>query len=133
MLIFTANQLVAHAIGDYVIQSDWMANKKTQSYWVALVHAMTYSISFFFLTPEMTWKALVVIVVSHSIIDRWRLARYVCWLKNFLAPSSKNYPWNECKGTGYHEKTPAWLAVWLMIITDNLMHLFINAAALQYL
>lgn len=28
MSFFTADQLVAHAVGDYIIQSDWMAENK---------------------------------------------------------------------------------------------------------
>lgn len=30
-------------------------------------------------------------------------------------------------------ETPPWLAVWLMIIADNALHLLINAAAVTWL
>lgn len=144
-MLFTPDQLIAHAVGDYVLQSDWMANEKTKKSVAALAHVVTYTLPFLFLTQN--WRALLIIAGSHFIIDRWRLARYVCWLKNFLQPPTVevtqtpygdhdewtwNHPWSECSGTGYHQDRPAWLAVWLMIITDNLMHVSINALALRY-
>jgi len=144
--MFTADQLVAHAVGDYVLQSDWMANEKTKRSVAAVVHALCYTIPFVFLT--WSWQALLVVTVTHFVIDRWRLARFVCWVKNFLSPRRTEtpldmfggsdislwwHPWAECSGTGYHSSRPPWMAVWLMIIADNVMHVTINALALRYL
>ena len=92
---------------------------------------MTYTLPFLFLTRSVV--ALAVICVTHFVIDRWRLARYVVWVKNYLAPRGSNRPWSECVGTGYPAERPAWLAVWLLIIADNVMHVTINALALAYL
>jgi len=124
-------QLLLHLFGDYVIQSDWMAQKKTSESVPALVHAITYTLPFAILTGS--WQALVVICLTHFVIDRWRLARYVCWIKNIPSPKEFRHPWSECVGTGYHKDRPAWLAVWLLIIADNTMHLAINYFALKYL
>jgi hypothetical protein len=129
--MFSADQLVAHAVGDYVIQSDWMANEKTKRSIAALVHAVTYALPFLFLTQA--WLALLLIVGSHFAIDRWRLARFVCWAKNFAGPPSSWKPWAECAATGYHRDRPPWLAVWLLIIADNTMHVICNAVALRCL
>jgi hypothetical protein len=132
MSFVTADQLVCHAVGDYVFQSDWMANEKTKSTWPAVAHAITYTLPFILLTQDL--YILNVIAVTHAIIDRLRLARYVCWLKNFMSPRKDWWhPWKECVGTGYHEDRPPWLAVWLMIITDNIMHVAINAACLKWI
>jgi Protein of unknown function (DUF3307) len=84
MFTITANQLVAHAIGDYVLQSDWMASEKTKKSVAAVAHVLTYFLPFLCLT--LSWKALLFIIGTHFVIDRWRLARYVCWAKNWLAP-----------------------------------------------
>lgn len=127
-MLVTADQLVAHAIGDYVLQSDWMANEKTKRSVAALAHVVTYAIPFLYLTLDV--GVLAVIVGTHFVIDRWRLARYVCWVKNMLG---SYHPWSECSGTGYHKDRPPWLAVWLMIIADNIMHVLCNAIALKYL
>ena len=129
------SELLCHLFGDYIIQSDWMATQKTERWWPAFMHGWTYTIPFLFLTTNMT--ALLIICVSHIIIDRFRLARYVVWLKNFLAPIRKSEVelWNpsfaECRATGYPPDRPTWLTVWLMIIADNTMHLTINHFALM--
>lgn len=123
--------ILAHLIGDYVVQSDWMALEKTRRWWPALVHAITYGIPFVLITRS-PW-ALLVIVGTHAVIDRYRLARHVVWAKNMLAPRTYRHPWAECTATGYHRSRPDWLAVWLMIIADNALHLVINLAAVMWL
>ncbi len=143
--MITADQLLCHAIGDYILQSDWMANEKTKRSVAALAHVATYGLPFLLLRPS--WKAYAVIVGTHFIIDRWRQARYVVWTKNFIAPMSRNFnlylfggwemketaTWKSCKGTGYPKESPVWLAVWLLIIADNIMHVLINGLALRFL
>lgn len=129
--MITADQIVVHAIGDYVLQSDWMANEKTKQDWAAICHAFVYSIGFGVFAPSpMAW---LVIFGTHFLIDRYRLARYVVWAKNSLAPIGSNLPWAECSGTGYPPDRPAWLAVWLLIAADNILHVVINGAALKFL
>lgn len=123
--------LLAHLVGDYLLQSDWMATEKTKRWLPACAHAVTYGLPFLMVTQSPA--ALAVIVVTHAVIDRYRLARYVVWTKNFLAPRSHWHPWSECSATGYPQDRPQWLTVWLMIIADNAMHLVINAAAVQWL
>lgn len=41
------------------------------------------------------------------IIDHYRLARHISWVKNFLAPRSA-WPksWKECQATGYVRTSP---------------------------
>ena len=145
-------QLLAHLIGDYLLQSDWMAQNKTKQAWPALVHALTYSLLFIPLAmragaPQLCWFA---IVSTHFLIDRYRLARYVVWAKNFIAPKGsvparwngqeqrsyprRNWDWESCKDTGgYAPNTPAFMWIWLMIAADNTLHLCLNYLALRYL
>jgi len=129
MLSFTMSQLVAHLVGDYALQSDWMAGEKTASSGPAATHALTYALPFLFITDSP--QALIVICLTHFVIDRWRLARFICYAKNYLAPRRYWHSWSDCSGTGYHNSRPPWLATWLLIITDNTMHLICNAAALS--
>jgi hypothetical protein len=130
-ITFTAAQIVAHLVGDYLIQSDRMATEKTKaSFWCAL-HAVTYALPFLLLTRSPV--ALAVIVGTHFIIDRWRLARYVIWAKNGIGGSYR--PWSECSATGFpkeRDHASLWLTVWLLIIVDNTMHLCCNAVALGW-
>lgn len=129
--MITADQLLAHAVGDYVLQSHWMATEKTKRSMAAACHVAMYGLPFLLLRPSIA--AMAVILGTHFLIDRFRLARFVIWIKNFLAPSGFNPTWTACSGTGYAPDVPAWLSVWLLIITDNIMHIAINGLALKYL
>ena len=160
--MITANQLIVHAIGDYILQSDWMANQKTSRHLPCAVHAISYTLVFLLLTQSIL--ALLAICITHFVIDRWRLARYICWAKNWLAPPAPvpglykgnlppeggvieiigwptpvtswryaNKPWSACSKTGYDPARPDFHSVWLLIITDNILHILINAAAIRWL
>jgi hypothetical protein len=127
--MITADQLLLHVLGDYIVQSDWMATEKTKRSLAAVIHVVTYVLPFLLLTRSVA--ALAVIASTHFVIDRWRFARYVCWAKNWPWPGRR--PWAECRATGYPSATPVWLSTWLMIVVDNAMHVAINGAALRWL
>lgn len=120
--MFTADQIVAHLVGDYILQSHWMATEKVRNSLAAAVHAVTYTLPFAFIT----WSppALALICGTHFLVDRFRLARFVVWAKNGAR--------GPVTATGYTDDVPPWLAVWLLIIADNIVHLLINAAALRW-
>lgn len=119
---------LAHMVGDYLIQSDWMAVEKTRRWWPAIAHAVTYGLPFVFVTQSSA--ALAVIVGTHAVIDRYRLARHVVWAKNQLAP----YAFRPAHtSTGHADDRPAWLSTWLLIIADNVLHMLINVAAVVWL
>ena len=150
--------LLAHFVGDYLIQSDWMAAKKTSAWTPAWAHALSYAVCF---VPVLLaygddgWRAVTafwVIAITHLLIDRFRLARYLAWAKNQAAPRVWRHPWDgHVSGTGYHrpmtgpgprdpaewireecatQAKPDFMAVWLMIIADNTIHIAINSAML---
>jgi hypothetical protein len=125
-------ELLAHLLGDYVLQSDWMAQEKTRRWGVAIVHAVVYSLPFLLLcSPSL--EAMAVIIPTHAVIDRLRLAKYVCYAKNFMAPRWYWHLWKDCEATGYHKDRPPWMSVWLLILADNTLHLLINHGALSLL
>jgi hypothetical protein len=134
--VFTAGQLVAHLVGDYLLQSHWMATEKTRSWPVALLHGVTYGLPFLLLEPS--WPAWAAIVTSHAVIDRCRLARVVVWVKNLAGPRAwrglTRAPWPRADSdTGYPLEVPAWLSTWLLIAADNTIHVLCNAAAVTWL
>lgn len=122
-----AEQLVAHALGDYVLQSHWMATEKTKRWLPAVAHGLTYVLPFFLLTQSPL--ALLVVFGTHVVIDRFRLARYLVWAKNHIAPVRPG----PLTATGYPDDAPPWLAVWLLIAADNVLHVLINSAAIAWL
>ena len=108
-----------------------MALNKKDRFSVALIHAIFYSIPFLFLINTL-W-ALFIIISTHALIDHFSVAKYVCYTKNFIAPS-ENWPkWEESQPFGYSQDRPFPLVVWLYIITDNILHLIINYVCLRYL
>lgn len=122
-------QLLAHLWGDYVLQTDAMAERKTSDRRVALLHAVVYGLPFLLLRPSL--GAWLVIVLTHAAIDRYRVARYLVWAKEWLTyPMRRPRPLAECP-MGYDPDKPPFLAVWLLIIADNTLHLTINALALS--
>jgi len=144
-------ELIAHLFGDYVLQSDWMASKKTTQSFPALCHSIVYTLPFLFLSQNI--EVLLFIAGTHFLIDRFRIARYISWLKNFISPrSSFNnnwtidsnglriresdvwwHPWKLCSYTGYHPDRPVWLTFWLLIVVDNALHMLCNYIALHHI
>lgn len=140
VLLMIGPILLAHAIGDYILQSDWMAVEKTKHLGPAIVHGVAYTVPFLLLTHD--WRILAIVAGTHVVIDRWRLARYLVWAKNWVAPirvrrgenarftfGSYNPPWSECRATGYDRARPVWLTTWLLFIADNTVHVVIAVAA----
>lgn len=123
--MFTADQIIAHAVGDYLTQSHWMAVNKSKRGKAAMLHATAYALPFLVLRPSK--RALAVIIGTHYLIDRYKLARYVVWAKNQPAPMEDR----SLTMTGYPDGTPEWLAGSLLIVTDNIMHILINGIALK--
>jgi hypothetical protein len=120
--LFSADQIVAHLVGDYILQSHWMATEKVKNSVAAAVHAVCYTLPFLLITQSP--EAIGVILVSHFFVDRFRLARFVVWLKNG--------PWKPLTATGYQDDVPPWLSVWLLIIADNTIHIVCNGVAIWY-
>ncbi len=136
--MITASQILAHLLGDYILQSDWMAQNKTKRSWPCLVHAMIYTLCFvpIFLAHHSSDAAILVILVTHFLIDRFRLARFVVSAKNTIGQPYAKFlasPNEYSTATGYPKGVPDWMAVWLLIIADNVCHITINGLALRYL
>jgi len=82
------NLLVAHMMGDYFLQNNWMAMNKTSKSYICAIHCLLYTLSVAVICQWLDWR-LVVVFVSHFIMDRFRLAVY--WRRFF---SGDDYtPW----------------------------------------
>lgn len=150
-------QIFFHLLGDYITQSDWMADNKAKDWRAALLHATIYTLPFCLIAPDGNARA--VIFASHFVIDHWRFAVGVVWFKNCaldprawfavwhilndrmgnapLPPAAekfcKLYDWKNCNVTGYPAEKPFALAIWLLIIVDNTFHLACNYLAIRFL
>lgn len=118
-------QLLAHLVGDYVLQSQPMADRKTTDIRWALIHGIMYTVPFLFLTRD--WRALAIIAGTHTLIDRYRLAARWCRFYGTGTRATGIWArWNTGAGV-----VPPFLSVWLTIIVDNTLHLIINHFTLR--
>ncbi|MFI6497113.1 DUF3307 domain-containing protein [Nonomuraea typhae] len=123
---------LAHLVGDYLLQTTWMARGKPHRWWPAVVHGIVYTLPFALLTQAPF--VLLAISGTHIVIDRFRLARRVIWAVNQVAPKEYRYPWSQARrNEGFALDTSRGLAQALRIVCDNAIHLVINAAALVWL
>lgn len=117
-------QLLLHAIGDYVTQNSWMANNKTKFTivgWIScLIHALIYGLPFLLICAP---NQFALIFITHFFIDKFRLAVY--WIKLV------NWNWKS-NNHGFSDNTPVWLSTWLLIIIDNTFYITINYLSIKF-
>lgn len=128
-------QLLTHLVGDYWLQSDWMAVNKTKRTIPCLIHILIYTLVFAvvgYFSGGISLIQLAIIGGSHFLIDRFALPKYLIWGKNkILSPPGSCRPWRDCNATGFDPARPLFVSVWLLIICDNILHLLINFFALS--
>jgi hypothetical protein len=129
-------ELLAHLVGDYVLQNHWMAVNKTKFFLVAAIHAVFYTLPFLLLTTNPL--ALLIICGTHTIIDHWRIAKY--WVDFYgIGVFGKLPAWffktapGPCILHVEYNEAPPYLGVWLLIIVDNTLHMCINHIVLTTL
>ena len=137
-------QLIIHGIGDYFLQTDCQALNKKKSgwlgFWNCLKHCITYSLPFLFIG---SWKAVLVIFITHFIIDRTFIVAYALAIKNNVRTYKKKVVWYvfipnfwryySIKNFGFDEDRPFALTIWLCFICDNLLHIICNYVSLLWL
>lgn len=139
-------QLLVHGIADFFLtQGSYQAVNKSKRTGPALLHALLYTACFLILTQS--WKALLVIGVTHFLIDRYSIPKYLIFAKEWIFnPKSWRATWASSNHNGYFDHVgdewgranqdkirPPFISWWIYIITDNLFHLIINYLALKYL
>jgi len=134
-------QLILHGIGDYFLQTDKQAlgkkNKGLYGFMCCLKHCITYSLPFLFIG---SWLAVLVIFITHFIIDRTNIIAYALAWKNGVKKYSvddelktKTEIGYDISNFGFGKERPFAITIWLYIICDNLCHIICNYLALRYL
>ncbi len=122
-------QLLAHLVGDYMLQNSWMAANKGKSIVAATIHGVFYTLPFLLLTSNPV--ALLLIATTHIAIDYFKLGHIYMWAKDQFAP--KKYRSSLATFLKTFPQKPEWLHFWLRIIIDNTMHLVINYFVLKHI
>jgi hypothetical protein len=107
--------ILAHLVGDYIVQNDWMVAHKTvwQTGYVrtghvaCTVHCLMYTLSVWaFSWYWMPWWGLLLCFLVHWMIDRFRFAKW--WMDNV---------------SGQKAFASGMLSPWSIICVDNIFHL----------
>lgn len=71
--------IACHFIGDYVLQTDFLAKTKGNNFWHMIVHCFLYSVPFY-VCFGFGWQIIVIFAV-HVIVDmlkaKWHKIGYV--------------------------------------------------------
>lgn len=136
-------QLILHALGDYLIQNDYMALNKKKKGWhghiACQIHCITYALPFWYFYGI---KVAFGVYLSHFIIDRYHLIEMFLAIRNGLIKK----PWTDEAGCrhsiayqlahvdnfGYSPERPVLITVWLYIIVDNIFHVLCNYFCITY-
>jgi len=68
--------VLAHFIGDFLFQTDWMARGKKNSTFTCTIHVLFYMIPF--LMVELSWIQFALIAVQHWVQDRSIFISWYC-------------------------------------------------------
>lgn len=110
---------VFHKVGDYMLQTSYMALNKYRSWDAAIYHAIAYTSIHVFLTHDI--PDLLFIGITHLLIDRYRLA--ALWVA-FI-----NKHWHLCRNWEWIKQKPL-VPPEVVLENDQVMHLICNAIAL---
>ena len=88
--------LFGHLIGDYFLQTGWMAVNKVKNNlegWLACtVHTIVYTLSICVVTSLYDWYWIIAVFLSHFFIDKFSLAKVYMKtiLKSMPFPTEKD-------------------------------------------
>ena len=99
--------LIGHLIGDYVLQTDWMASNKKRwdliGWLSCIIHCLVWTLSISFMVGFKTLDVIILLFLSHLIIDKTNIVKF--YLNTFRIMPEPD--------------------LWKIIIVDNTFHLLI--------
>lgn len=106
---------LAHLVGDYLLQTEWMAKYKAEQWRPLLAHCFVYTLTvsvaaYLFLPTGLSWWAIGFVFLTHVILDRRGIVRF--WYERVMGVTDDRNKW-------------------LMIMVDQTFHLIILAVAVS--
>lgn len=87
--------LLAHFLGDFPLQTNWMAANKATKWLPLMVHSMLYTTLLgtiaFFGFGGLIWWQLLVIFLTHVLLDRRTFVTW--WMTHVMKTNPAEYPW----------------------------------------
>jgi hypothetical protein len=80
------NVFVAHLVGDFILQNEWMALNKKHNSFACLVHVCAYLLPFLFC--QLTWWQIALIGIQHFAQDR---SAFILWWVRTVKRVPKEY------------------------------------------
>ena len=80
------NPFVAHLVGDFILQNEWMAGNKKNRNFACLIHVLVYLVPF--LLCPLDWWQIALIGVQHFSQDR---TAFVMWWMRVWKRVHSNY------------------------------------------
>jgi len=79
---------IAHLVGDFLLQTEWMATRKTTSSLACAVHVLVYLIPF--VVCPLHWWQIALIGAQHFLQDRTRMVAWwmLRWKRTVFDPPS---------------------------------------------
>jgi fatty acid desaturase len=118
------NWLIAHLVGDYILQIDWMAENKKKNTWKGFLccfaHVFVYTAIIFLFTGWPCY-ALAITFVTHFALDKTMFVGWFCKVigRGKFVSQYNRYP---C-ATAKTQPNPFW--PWSWVAVDNSFHLTI--------
>lgn len=107
--------LIGHLIGDFLLQTTWMAMNKSKKWMPLITHCIVYTLSVFVVTliggEALSIGAIVLIFSSHILLDRRTFV--VWWVKHIMGSKGND-------------------AGWLTIMADQVFHILILGAVAHF-
>jgi len=137
--MFALKLILGHLIGDYILQTDYMALNKVRpdlkGYWSCFLHCLIYSICVACLIGsghaymgQVPWIVLMVFV-AHFPIDKFSFGKL--WLKYIL---KKNHPstLTETPNTIINNSIRLFYYNFVYVVVDNTFHLIFMVAGVWF-
>lgn len=104
--------ILAHFIGDYLLQNDWMAQYKKKDSLVCTIHVTLYILPF--CLTDLTMLQIVLIYVQHWIQDRTGFVAWYCKaMGSFQIELTKDsLPW------GHFIVDNIFHVIWIVIVVN---------------
>ena len=129
--MFFEKLILGHLIGDYVLQNKWMALNKSGNTFKCAIHCSIYTLAVIATTWSINHSIgwVILIFLSHFVIDRWSLADK--WLRlingrsltDYLINGKKDIP-KDIDIENYHILRGSFTSL-VYAVVDNTFHILI--------